>query len=170
MLHLHLAADPGTTTTVCLCPGHTHGIGITGCISESQIAVSCTTTSSTLFRHTHTIMYTMTMFSLSVPTQVVDLQYAQTELAAVLLLACPSSCSSISLLGENYRFFSKMTGSCLPYISWLVIWDASLMGKVFPIHHSSVLHLAAGTMGSIDSSTPILWFWMLLLVKTRECN
>jgi len=51
-------------------------------------------------------MYIMVMFSLTVAMQVVDLQYAQTELEAALVSPCPSSCSTISLLGENYRFFS----------------------------------------------------------------
>lgn len=86
--------------------------------------------------------------------QVIDLQYAQTELEAVLLLPCPSSCSTISLLGENYRFFSKSISSSLPYISWLVMQAAGLMGKAFLIQHSSMLGLAGGAMGPMDSSIP----------------
>lgn len=96
----------------------------------------------------------MVMFRLSVPMEVVDLQYARTELEAVLLLPCPSSCSTVSLLGENYRLFSKRISSYLPYISWLVIQAAGLMGKAFLIHHSSMLGLAGGAMGSTDSSIP----------------
>ena len=99
-------------------------------------------------------MYIMVMFSLSVPMQVVDLQCAQTELEAVLLLPRPSSCSTISLLGENYKFFLKRISSCVPYISWLVIQAAGLTGKAFLIHHSSMLGLAGGAMGSTDSSIP----------------
>lgn len=110
------------------------------------------------------------MFTLRVPMKVVDLQYAQTELEAVLLLPRPSSCSTISLLGENYRFFSKRFSFCLPCISWLVIQAAGLMGKLFLTHHSPMLGLAGGAMGSTDSSIPILWFWMHLPVKTRECQ
>lgn len=49
----------------------------------------------------------------------------------------PSSRSTISLPGENYRFFSKRTVSCFPDISWLLIQAASLLGKAFPTHHSS---------------------------------
>lgn len=99
-------------------------------------------------------MYIMVVFSLSVPMQVVPLQYAQTELEAVLLLPCPSSCSTVSLLGENYRFFSKRISSCLPCISWLVIQAAGLTGKAVLTHHSSALGLAAGAMGSTDASIP----------------
>lgn len=115
-------------------------------------------------------MYIMVMFTLRVPMKVVDLQCAQTELEAVLLLPRPSSCSTISLLGENYRFSSKRFSFCLPCISWLVIQAAGLMGKLFLTHHSSMLGLAGGAMGSTDSSIPILWFWMHLPVKTRECQ
>ena len=99
-------------------------------------------------------MYIMVMFSLGVPMQAVDLQYVQTELEAVLFLPCPSSCSTISLLRKNYRFFSKRISSCLPCISWLVSQAAGLTGKAFPVHHSSMLGLASGAIGSTGSSIP----------------
>lgn len=155
MLYLILATAPGSTTTVCLCPGHTHGIGIT-CAACSLKAKSLQAIllppPLSLQMSTHYCM--MVMFSLSVPMQAVGLSHAQTELEAVLLLPCPSSCSTISLLGGNYRFFSKRISSCLPHISWLVIEAAGLTGKAFLIHHSLVLGLAGGAMGSTDSSIP----------------
>lgn len=95
-----LAADPGTTTTA----GYSHGAGITcSTVSGSQpVSEMLHSLLHPLFREAHTVLDITVMFGLSVPVQAVCSDRAGGSAA----LTCPSSCSTVSLLGENYRFFS----------------------------------------------------------------
>lgn len=161
-----LATDPGTTTTSCVVylwniwifPGYPHGIGITCSIfcgsqwlwdapSSPQVSTLCTSW----------------WCLASVPAQA----ECSDRAAGSAALTCPSSCSTVSLLRENYRFFPKRISSHFTSISCrlLVPWGKCSQHST---PHSS-LWLVELWVPQIPPP-PILLLWMHLLVKTRECN